>query len=182
MARTCGYPTRGGRGPACKKPVRGPWRCATHGGPSAEDAERRVQAQQEAERRRVHAQQLEQREQRVREAERRFREAEHAASPEAQAAYIRDLKHQVDQTSRELAFERSRREQAEQKNRELRQELISYTRSDIEGEYERYRLERKARKNRRRIWRFLVRIEPKYVELITKVIEFIRTVNDIFGG
>lgn len=175
MEGECGFPTKDGRGPPCRNPVRGPWHCHIHGGPSAEEAERLV---------RDHCRAW---------LEQQVREAENEISQEALNRRIEDIDHKLVYTEKELESERSQREQNEQtisrlefniQRLEDEVRILQVERRKDELQIRRNESRSNWRENLNQITELVTHIEPYIVALkqITDVVESIVKILESIGG
>lgn len=169
MEGECGFPTKDGRGPPCRNPVRGPWRCHKHGGPSAEEAERLVRDHRRA--------WLEQ----------QVREAESEISQESLIRRIEDIDHKLVSAEKELESERSKRKQNERTIYRLGLNIQSLDKEVKALQVERHKDELQILRNEsRRNWRknltqlteFVTHTEP-YMILLKHIIDIVESIAKI---
>lgn len=163
--KKCGSPTSGGHGPQCRNPVKGPWFCHMHGGPSAEEAERRVR-----ERRAWLEQQI--------------KDIEREISQEALIERVDNFDRKLASIENQLESEKSQREHNEQTTSSLKLDI-----QRLEQELETLQVERhkdelqtlrdetkiKWQKNRNRITELVAYIEP-YLAVLKPIIDVVLSI------
>lgn len=154
MRQRCGELTS--RGLLCANPVSGDWPCHLHGGPSAEEAKRRIREQNRAR------------------AEQRVRDAEDNASATNQADYIRELEHKIERADHEHGLDKSTVDDTELENRKLDAESEQNESQSVKNN-QRIKARQKESQWRatiRRLGTFLLRLDP-YIRSLRPIIEAI---------